>query len=147
MGKRSRNIDFEVNSDLTAKLGGLAKSSYSILKAALYPGAGLLADEIRKRASQHDRTGTLAKSITIAQMRTKGGEVNTVVFFAGYDTSHKSKSYPNGVPNAIKAAALESGTSKQKKTPFIRPAVNAVREQCNALMQAELDKQIEKGMQ
>lgn len=145
MGKR--NIDFEVSSDLSEKLGGLAQNSVSILKRCLYPAAGALADEIRKRAEPHDRTGALAKSITIAEMRNDNGTVNTVVFFNGYDTSHKSKSYPNGVPNAIKAAALESGTSKQRKTPFIAPAVKAVRERSIALMQEQLDQEIEKGMQ
>ena len=145
MGRR--NIEFEVESDLTEKLAGLAKSSYNILKAALYPGAGALADEIRTRLKPHDKTGELAKSITVASMKTGNGMVQTVVFFSGYDTTHKSKSYPNGVPNAIKAAALESGTSKQRKTPFIAPACKAVRERANALMQQELDNQIQKGME
>lgn len=144
MGKR--NIDFEVSSDLSAKLGGLAESSITILKRCLYPAAGMLADEIRKRVAPHDRTGELAKSITIAHMKDDTGTVNTVVFFAGYDTSHRSKSYPNGVPNAIKAAALESGTSKQRKTPFIAPAVKAVRDMSVNAMQQQLDKEIEKGM-
>lgn len=145
MGRR--NIDFDVESDLTEKLGELAAKSPGILKRCLYPAAGVLADEIRKRLAPHDQTGALADSITIAEMRVSGMEVNTVVFFRGYDTSHKSKSYPNGVPNAIKAAALESGTSKQRKTPFIAPAVKAVKERATALMQQQLDQEIQKGME
>ena len=162
MGKKNRNCDFDVDSDLTAKLGGLAEKSYTILKRALYPGAGALADAIKDNLRAHsqkgsksirnstrkdgreyeysyERTGDLADSVTIVRMDQEGGKVTTAVIFAGYDK--------NGVPNAIKAAALESGTSKQTKTPFIRPAVNAVKARSNALMQQELDKIITEEME
>jgi len=137
MGKRE--CKFEFDGDLTAKLGGLAANSYSILKQTLYPGAGALADEIKKRLSGHKRTGDLADSVTIVQMDQNGGKVNTAVIFAGYDE--------NGVPNAIKAAVLESGSSKQKKTPFIRPAVAAVRARSAMLMQERLDEIINAEME
>ena len=139
MGRRNRDVDFEVDSNLTAKLGGLAENSYTILKQALYPGAGALADEIKKRLSGHHRTGDLADSVTIVQMDQNGGQVNTAVIFAGYDE--------NGVPNAIKAAVLESGSSKQKKTPFIRPAVAAVKARSTILMQERLDEIINAEME
>lgn len=139
MAKRSRNCNFDVDSDLSAKLGALAEKSYTILKRSLYPGAGALADEIKKNLSGHKRTGYLADSVTIVRMDQRGSKVTTAVVFAGYDK--------NGVPNAIKAAALESGTSRQKKSPFIRPAVNAVKARSNALMQQELDKIITEEME
>ena len=134
----ARKTKFECDgmADVIAKLGGIREESYRILKAALYEPAGILADEIRKHAKSHDRTGNLARSITIAQFKTNGGVVDTAVVFAGYDEK--------GVPNAVKAAALESGTSRgQKKTPFIAPAIKAARARMTAAMQEEFNKQVQ----
>lgn len=140
------------------KLGGLNNKTYAILKATLYHPAGILADEIRKRLQPHEtpksvtkhydagvyrerkvtyeRTGSLSDSITIAEMKTKAGIVSTAVVFAGYDEK--------GRPNAIKAAALESGRSNQPKTPFIRPAIKAAKERMYASMKENFEEQVNK---
>lgn len=115
-----------------------------MIKASVYPGAGIVADAIRERLETHDRTGDLAKSLTLTEMEDDNGYIFTQVGFAGYDA--------NGVPNALKAAALESGTSRngrehQPKTPFIRPALNAVRKKAEAAMAAELDSRINQLME
>lgn len=65
----------------------------------------------------------------------KEGNTNVKIGFDGYGKL-KTKKYPNGVPNALLARAIESGSSVRKKTPFVRPAVNKSR---NAAI-AEMDK-------
>ena len=156
----ARHTMFECDdiAGIIPKLGGLNNQTYAILKATLYEPAGILADEIRKRAEAHERpsnvtkyydagvyrqrkvtyerTGSLSDSITIAEMTTAAGVVSTAVVFAGYDEK--------GRPNAVKAAALESGTSTQPKTPFIRPAIKAARERMEASLTKNFNEQVQK---
>jgi len=56
---------------------------------------------------------------------------NTKIGFDGYDRK--------GVPNALKARAMESGTSTQPKRPFVRPAVNRVKKKAIEEMGKTLD--------
>lgn len=56
--------------------------------------------------------------------RDKNGFVNCKVGFEGYG-SFPTKTYPQGVPNALIARAVESGSSVRQKSPFVRPAVRS----------------------
>lgn len=133
-------------------LNKLSRGVEPIAKEALYDGADVVADAIkasltqaiasnasgrRARGDKRVNTGGLVDSMFIAKMRNDGGYINTAIGFAGYDK--------NGTPNALKASALESGTSNGiRKTSFIRNAVNASKDSCiNAIKQkfeAEIDK-------
>ena len=99
------------------------ESAALIAKKALYEGAGMMATRVRSNlnnAVSKDATGDLAKSIGISPITLdKDGNWSTRIGFSGYDRK--------GVPNVLKARVLESGSSKQKKRPFVRPAVNAVK--------------------
>lgn len=94
-----------------------------ICKMGLFDGAGVVADAI-KDACPEGESGDLRDSLGIAHMRQSGDDWQTIIGFDGKDS--------NGVPNQLKARALESGRSTKKggivgKHPFIRPAVNRVR--------------------
>lgn len=139
--------------ELISKLDKLT-DAYPLLKASLYDGAGILADEIKRRCP----TEELKKSVSIAKFDQGNGRVGTAVVFAGYDSTHKTKQFPNGVPNALIAATYESGTSIRsngkgknrgaiKKHPFIQPAIRACRERANNAMQKQLDEQISNIME
>lgn len=117
------------------KIGG--KNARSILKYAVYPGAKVVADAIRGEIeANHSRNYDLADSLTLAVMRDDNGYINTKIGFAGYDR--------NGTPNAIKAAALESGTSndRQPATHFISKTVKLVSERAISEMSKALDEKI-----
>lgn len=115
------------------KIGG--KNAVGVLKYAVYPGAAVVANSIRSALEGHRDTGDLQKSLTLATMRNDDGYVNTKVAFAGYDSK--------GTPNAIKAAALESGTSRgQKATHVISHAVKGSTEKAIAEMSKALDQKI-----
>lgn len=125
------------------QLQKLGKSTVSVMKMGTYDGAAVVADEVRSRlrsAIRHpdDSTGDLEDSMYLATMVDENGYIYTEVGFAGYDRNH--------VPNILKARAMESGTSKQRKTPFIRPAFNAAKEKCMAAMQKTVDDEIKKIM-
>lgn len=115
------------------KIGG--KNAVGVLKYAVYPGAAVVANSIRSALEGHRDTGDLQKSLTLATMRNDYGYVNTKVTFAGYDRK--------GTPNAIKAAALESGTSRgQKATHVISHAVKGSTEKAISEMSKALDEKI-----
>ena len=120
------------------KIGG--KNAEKVLKQAVYPGAGIVADAVRRNAEQYRDTGDLLKSLTLTQMRNDDGYVNTLLMFSGYDSK--------GHPNPLKANALESGTSRgQKATHFISNAVKSVRQKAIDEMSKTLDKKIEEIME
>ena len=73
--------------------------------------------------------------------RDKNGFVNCKVGFDGYGR-FPTKSYPKGVPNALIARAVESGSSVRQKSPFVRPSVNATRKEAVG----EMDKVITDGL-
>lgn len=126
---------------------------YPVLKASLYDGAGILADEIKKRAPD-----VVKPSISISRMDKGNGRVTTAIVFAGYYDKHKTTQFPNGVPYSMLAAVYESGTSERStasgfnrgsvtKHPFIRPAINACKERAANAMQEQMDEQIKTIME
>ncbi len=111
--------------ELVKKMEALEKDTTEIAKRAVYEGAAVLADEIKARlegnliGSEYS-TGDLVDSFGITPIRVNdNGDVDAKIGFTGYDRK--------GVPNQLKAAAMESGTSKQPKRPFFRPGVKAAK--------------------
>ena len=99
-------------------LAELGQDVEKMAKYAIYPAAGLVLEEL-KAATPRD-TGDLANSEILTKFRTEEGQVYTAVVFDGYDR--------DGAPNSLKARTIESGTSRMKKRPFIRPTVNRIKQ-------------------
>lgn len=126
------------------QLQHLDEHTTGILKMAVFDGAAIVADEVRSRLEANIKhpdksTGELLKSMYLAKMKDESGYVYSEIGFAGYDS--------RGVPNIIKVNAMESGTSKQKKKPFIRPAFNAAQGRCISAMSETVDNEIQKMME
>lgn len=137
------------------KLSRLGKDSVEIAKKVVMAGANPIADEIRKNLEANIRdpapagkgsnrivkgnygksTGDLLGALGVAPPAVdRRGNTNTKVGFEGYDRK--------GVPNALKARAMESGTSKLKKRPFVRPAVNKAKKKAIEEMGKRLEEEI-----
>lgn len=131
---------FEGCDEYVEKLSKLYNRSANTLKGAVYEGAAIVADAVRAAIEQHSDTGDLASSMALVPMRNDGGFINTKINFDGYDRK--------GVPNAVKAAALESGTSRgQPKLRVISRAAKGAKERAEAAMAAKVDELIEKTME
>lgn len=102
------------------QLDELGAETESIIKQAIYPAAGMVAEAI-KRETPVD-TGDLRDSVTIKRMKTDdNGYISTDVTFTGTDRK--------GVPNAVKARVIESGRSDQperRPDPFVKRACSRV---------------------
>ena len=104
---------------------------------AVYPAAGMVLDEL-KAATPVD-TGDLRDSERLTKFTSEEDAVYTEIIFDGRDRK--------GVANELKARVLESGSSKRRKQPFIRPTLRRVAERANQIMQEKLDEYIKNLME
>ncbi len=134
-----------------------------VIKATIYDGAAIIADEIRSRieALPFDKWRYLHKGdafsgisntnkqdllngLGIAPIgRNTSGEYDTNVGFDGYG-SVPTKAYPKGLPNQLLARAIESGSSVRSANPFVRKAYNAVKSKAQEQMTKTAKKEIDK---
>lgn len=137
------------------QLNKIGNASTAICKMALYDGAAVVGNAIRAEVEAlptTDRNGDpqqileyekegLLEGLGVAKMKSKNGVIYTRIDFDGYNRM-KSKKYPNGHPNSMIARAINSGTSKRKKNPFMSRAVKKARERANKAMSARMDSDI-----
>jgi hypothetical protein len=71
------------------------------------------------------------------------GNTNAKVGWNGYG-SYKSKKYPRGLPNALLARVIESGSSVRIKTPFVRTATNKSKPKAIDEMQQTINEEANK---
>ena len=134
-----------------------------VLMRAAEAGADPVADEIRRRLAalpedeyRRLEDGEVFTGIPAGQKqdlldtlgvtppdKDRKGFVHVKVGWDGYG-SFPTRSYPKGVPNALLARSVESGSSVREKTPFVRPAVNATRKEAEAEMDRVVRQELEK---
>ena len=158
-------ISFKGQSDYFRKLQELERhyAKDTSLERAVAAGAKPVADAIRRNleAMSIDGFQRLPKGMKFSGLskeqredlekgfgltpisRDRRGFVHTKAGFNGYGR-FPTPNYPNGVPNALLAAATESGSSVRQKTPFIRPAVNKTSKQSIEAMGAVIDEDMKK---
>ena len=152
-------IEFVGIDEYLEKLNKVGDKTTGLCKRALYDGAAVLADAVRSEVQalpvtdrntepqqvlSYERDGLLA-GLGIAKMKDDGGVVSTRVDFDGYNRL-KSKTYPNGHPNSMIARAINSGTSKRKKNPFMSRAVAKAKAKAESAMSARMDADINEIM-
>lgn len=134
-------IEFKGADEYIKKLTEMGASIQGTIKYASYEAAGIVADAIK--ANTPEDTGDLRNSIALTKYRTENGFTYTKVVFDGYDRK--------GVPNALKANALESGRSDGNgntvgKHAFIRKAVDRVKKAAEFSIETALNKRLEELM-
>lgn len=148
-----------------AKLHG---STREIAEKAVYEGAKIVADEVKKNLNALNTTSqTLAikaytnntptyiteeakegliKSFGVTPLRDEDGYYNVKIGFDGYNDV-VTKKYPKGQPNNMIARSCESGSSSMIKQPFMRTAVKAKKSEAEQKMAEIIAAEIEKKME
>ncbi len=130
-------IEFKGYDEYAKKITRLGRAGAGIIKYSVYGAAGMIIEAIKANTPEGE-TGDLRKSAILTNFENEKGFIYTSVQFVGYDS--------NGTPNALKARVLESGRSGKHKHPFIRPAVNKVRQAAEAEIGKNLEKKINEIM-
>lgn len=157
-------IKFNGLEEYEMMLSRLGKNTEKIAGEAIYAGAKIVADEIRKGiqglpviTGYGTQSDPLPGGVTAAQkkglldglgitpMAEKAGFYNVKIGFDGYNRT-KTEKYPQGQPNQLVARGAESGTSWKQKSPFIRPAVTRVKPQAEKAMADVVDAAIQKNI-
>ena len=116
-------MTFMAGDEFALALSRLETQSDEIAKKAIYEGAKVVADKIKSNLEavlSSDASGDMLASFGVTPIeKDSSGNWNAKIGFDGYDSK--------GVANQLKARVLESGSSQQKKKPFVRPAVNATK--------------------
>jgi HK97 gp10 family phage protein len=131
---------FMASEDFVIRLAKFETQFEATAKKAIQAGADIIADKIKSNligVLSEEATGELVASFGITPIKKdREGNWNAKVGFDGYDSK--------GVANQLKARVLESGSTKQRKRPFVRPAVNSTRkkvvEKMNQVIEAEIKK-------
>lgn len=124
----------------------LGRQSPKIINAALYDGAGILADAVQEEIKTLDRLDPrqqkgLSDGLGIAHFWEKNGTVQTKIGFEGYNT-WRTKRWPKGQPNAMIARSTIRGTSWMYPNRFTDRAARKSRERCIQAMQDRINKEL-----
>lgn len=151
--------------DLDRRMKKLRLSVYrSIGKKALYGGADIFADELRKetenipdevfryldkeekfRSVAEKDKQHLVDAMGISEFYENGHIIETSVGFDGYQ-GIPTKKYPKGIPNALLARAINSGSSVRQRYSFIDNAARKAAPKVEAKMKEITEKEIDKIM-
>lgn len=141
------------------KLLQLKNLSREMIGEAIFDGAGIVADEVKKNIQSipiDDRYATgatrlygiseeqkqgLIDGFGIAPLQDDGGYLNVKLGFSGYN-SVQTRNYPGGQPNSVIARSVNSGTSFRQRIPFVDNAVNSARSKAEQKMKEKLDEAI-----
>lgn len=122
-----------------------------IAEKALKAGAGIIADEMKKRLKgllSPKATGQLVASFGITPVKQdRNFNYNTHLGFEGYQRPGYGQWKASGVPFQLIARSFESGAGDWRpKTPFAKPAVEATKQQVYAEMTRIAERELKKIM-
>lgn len=144
--------------EISELLGKMENEAPKVAASALYEGAGIMADEIRKGAdtiktgqgsdrsearyaTPEEKEIVLKAAAGIAKFNKNGTEVDTSVGFrnAGYAQLNGKT-----VPVPLIVNSINSGTSFMHKQPFIRKAANKATPKAMQAMRDKIEESFEK---
>ena len=159
-------IRFSKLHDYELFLSSMKKDMPDIAGKAIYAGAKIISDEVKKNLNalnvttdelamaayrkqepthlnERAKKGLIESFGTTKMEQDSGGLFNVKIGFDGYNDV-KTKKYPKGQPNQLIARSVESGSTSTIKQPFMRKAVNATRKKAEDKMAEIIDEEIKK---
>lgn len=135
------SVKIRTSEELIRKLEKLSgEQADEVAKRAVYVGAGFMAEKVKESLRgvvSEKATGDLEKSLGITPIKlNRDGDWAAKIGFSGYDRK--------GTSNILKARILESGSSKQRKRPFVSTALKRYRKIAQERMKNEAEITIDK---
>lgn len=156
------NLSFKGVDELITKLDKLANKTESVMKAALYEGAKVAADEIKASLSNipveetsrgfspfipanssrrlkgvtSRQKADIISNFGVSKHRPDGDGVSTRIGFHGYTVNGNET---KRVAVAVIVRSVESGTTFREKTPFFRAAVRRAKPRAEAAMKKKVE--------
>lgn len=145
-----------------SQLQNLEFDAPEAVKEAVYEGANIVADAVRKNInnlptddSPYQEYITALRTVQkrglaqkkrgtgfgVSPMQNENGYIHVKLGFDGYNTL-KTKKHPGGQPNAMIARTFESGNSFTKKLSFVSKATRATKDAAERKMAETIDKRI-----
>ena len=114
----------ELPNDLIKQFETLGNNAEKMMGEMTKAGAEVVYKNVKRNMSSvFKTTKSLEKGLKVTKVyKTPSTDgIGVYIGFYGYDTSKKTKKYPNGVPIPLIANAREYGTSRgEAKKPFFR---------------------------
>lgn len=140
-------IEFPGMAEYMKQLTELGRDAPKLINGALYDGAKVLADAVRKeidsltKLDPRDRQG-LKDGMGIARFWSRDGITMTKIGWSGYN-AWKTRRWPKGKPNALVARSQIRGTSWIHPNKFTSRAVKKARDSSISAMRDRLDRDLE----
>lgn len=116
-------------------IGSLDSLTVEMVAPKMLDGAAVILEgHVKSRASWHSDTGAMTASVKPTKAKHTGDGFSVVVRPTGKDKK--------GLRNMEKMAYLEFGTSKQRATPVLAPAVRESTEPVEQYMQEIFNKEV-----
>ena len=154
----AKNFTFDAQSYLD-ELKQMQDAIVPICKMGLYDGARAALDAVLAEIDNipdrfygpngiavgltEEEKNDLRRGLGISQMRDDGGLITVKIGFDGYG-SHRTPTWPNGVPVAMIARAICRGTSWLEKYDFVSKAIRKSRARIESGIANRIDSQIQK---
>ena len=145
------------------KLQTMAAQTEGIIKKSAWEGARIVMDAVKAEANsipvivKGQKSGTLTglssaqkedviASLGISRFREDGNFINVKIGSDGYNRI-RTKTWPQGQPNAMIIRSLETGTSFLRAYPFVSRATSKARSKCIEAMRKQCDEEVKKYVQ
>lgn len=146
--------------EFSDKLTQAGEHATGIAKAALYEGAGVIADAIRgsldeiqtgpfhwakdgetRLPSPEEKAAVMSAKYGVAKHQGSGAEINTVVGIGG--SGYKMVAGKR-VPVAVILRSIQSGTTYMRPQPVVRKAINRAKSAAAGKIAAEAEARLQK---
>lgn len=150
-------LEYNGLQEFGAVLQKLDAKTEGVLKMAVYDGAHVVFEEVKRQIQALPTNDTTGKhrDITPAQkagllsglygsrIQADDGNVYEYIGFTGYN-SVRTKKHPKGQPNILIARSVESGATYMNKRPFINKAKNASKSKALEATKRTFEREVKK---
>lgn len=137
------DFSFRIDEELSRQFADHLKAIDEVAPKMLEEAAPLVVDALKRHAPES--TGAMKKGIKAKKPKKgKNGAWILPIVFTGKEKKKNKDGEETEVSNMLKAVVAEYGRSGKAPKPFVRPAMEEVKEQANARMTEVFNREVMK---